>query len=141
MALSARLYVADKSTLARSHRPAVAAVLSPLYVTDAIATCAVVDLEVLFSARSPADYERLRSDQRAVRRLPVTEEVCERALDVQRTLSRTSRHRGASIPDLVIAACAEVHGATLLHYDADFELIAGVTGQAAQWVVPRGTVD
>ncbi|MBC8090796.1 MAG: PIN domain nuclease [Pseudonocardia sp.] len=141
MALTARLYLADKSALARFGRPEVASVLQPLFATDVITTCGMVDLEVLYSARSPDDYERLRADQRSLRRLFATEDMYERALDVQRTLARTSRHRGASIPDLIVAACAETNDATLLHYDADFDLIAGVTGQATQWVVPRGSID
>jgi predicted nucleic acid-binding protein len=44
------------------------------------------------------------------------------------------------IPDLVIAAAVESFGLTVLHYDADFEHIAEVTGQSHDWVVPRGTV-
>jgi predicted nucleic acid-binding protein len=43
-------------------------------------------------------------------------------------------------PDLLIAAVAERERVTLLHYDGDYDLIAQVTGQSAQWVVPRGTV-
>lgn len=139
--MTALLFLVDKSALARFARPSVAAVLQPLFITDAIGTCAMVDLEVQFSARSPRDYERLRADQRSLRRFAVTEEVCERALDVQRTLARTSRHRGVTIPDLVTAACAELNAATLLHYDADFDLVAEVTGQPVEWVVPRGSVD
>ena len=27
---------------------------------------------------------------------------------------------------------------TVLHYDSDYDLIADVTGQPVQWVVPRG---
>jgi len=45
-----------------------------------------------------------------------------------------------SIPDLLIAATAERHGATVLHNDKDYDLIAEVTGQPAEWVVPRGSV-
>jgi hypothetical protein len=29
---------------------------------------------------------------------------------------------------------------TVLHYDSDYDVIAAVTGQPMQWVVPRGTV-
>lgn len=141
MALNDQLYLVDKSALARARREPVAAVLQPLFVRDAVATCALIDLEVLFSARSPIEYERLRADQRTVQRLAVTEEVCERALDVQRSLARTSAHRGASLPDLIIAACAELNGATVLHYDSDFDLISGITGQRTTWVVPRGESD
>jgi len=46
----------------------------------------------------------------------------------------------AGVIDLLTAAVAEYHGAVLLHYDADFEHIAAVTGQAHKWIVPRGTI-
>ena len=46
----------------------------------------------------------------------------------------------SAFPDLLIAAVAERERVTLLHYDRDFDLIAHITGQAMQWVVPRGTV-
>lgn len=45
------------------------------------------------------------------------------------------------VPDLLIAAAAESLGLTVLHYDADFDRIAAVTGQSCEWVVPAGTVD
>jgi hypothetical protein len=40
-----------------------------------------------------------------------------------------------------VAATAEVRELTVLHYDADFELVARVTGQEQAWIVPRGTAD
>ena len=49
--------------------------------------------------------------------------------------------RGRKVPDLLIAAAAEGASLTLLHYDHDFELIARVTGQSCQWVVPPGSID
>jgi predicted nucleic acid-binding protein len=48
--------------------------------------------------------------------------------------------RGRKIPDLLIAAAAEELGVGVLHYDADFDLIASTTGQRCQWVVPAGSV-
>lgn len=45
-----------------------------------------------------------------------------------------------SIPDLLIAACAEIDGAVVLHYNVDYERIASVTDQPVEWVVPRGSV-
>lgn len=42
--------------------------------------------------------------------------------------------------DLVIAATAELNGATVLHYDVDYDRIAAVTGQPTEWVVPKGSV-
>lgn len=40
----------------------------------------------------------------------------------------------------MIAAAAERAGLTVLHYDADYHLIAEVTGQPVEWVVERGSV-
>jgi predicted nucleic acid-binding protein len=65
----------------------------------------------------------------------------DRALEAQARLAKHSQHHGIQFPDLIIAACAESAGLTVLHYDADYERIAEVTGQSVQWVVPRGTVD
>ena len=62
----------------------------------------------------------------------------DRAMDVQQLLARRGQHR-LPLPDLMIAATAEMHDATVLHYDHDYDLIAAVTGQPTRWVVPRGT--
>ena len=50
-------------------------------------------------------------------------------------------HRGVSPADLITAACAEIHGATPVHYDGDDERIGKVTGQPMRWLVPAGSVD
>lgn len=63
-----------------------------------------------------------------------------RAKAVQRALADRGL-KGRKVPDLIIAAAAELAGLTLLHYDLAFELIASVTGQRQQWIVPRGSVD
>jgi len=68
-------------------------------------------------------------------------EVWERALEVQTELARSGAHRGAALPDLLIAATAERHDVTVLHYDHEYDLIASVTGQPVSWVVPRGTAE
>ena len=51
------------------------------------------------------------------------------------------QHRGMRVPDLVLAAIADIEGLTILHDDADFDLVAAVTGQPTEWVVPRGSID
>ena len=132
-------FLADKSALARANEPAVGNRLLPLLQEGLVATCAVVDLEVLYSARSPADYKAVREERRAFPDVPITPAVMERALQVQGLLARGGRHR-VPIPDLIIAAAAESADLTVLHYDADYEQIAQVTGQKQQWVMPRGTL-
>jgi predicted nucleic acid-binding protein len=70
----------------------------------------------------------------------VTESAVERALEVQSLLANRAQHRSVPLPDLLIAACAEAARLTVLHYDADYERIAEISGQPVQWVVPRGSV-
>jgi predicted nucleic acid-binding protein len=69
-----------------------------------------------------------------------TAEHVQRARQVQRLLAFRSQ-RGRKVPDLLIAAAAEQERLVLLHYHSDFDLIAKVTGQGCQWVVPAGTID
>jgi predicted nucleic acid-binding protein len=134
-------YLADKSALTRSDtRPEVRGVIEPLLLAGRIATCGIVDLELLYSAPSPATYRDLAEVLRAMPRVPVTDGVVDRALEVQSLLASQSQHRSVPLPDLLVAACAEATGLTVLHYDSDYERIAKLTGQPMQWVVPRGSV-
>jgi predicted nucleic acid-binding protein len=48
--------------------------------------------------------------------------------------------RSVGLPDLLVAAVAEREHVTVLHYDADYDLVAEITGQPVRWVVPRGAV-
>lgn len=133
-------YLIDKSALARMPLPPVRARLEPIIESGEAATCAIVDLEVLYSARSYAEYQKIL-DRRALAyaSVPVTEDVMRRAIDVQRTLARRGHHR-IPIPDLIIAAAAESAKLIVLHYDADYDRIARATGQPMEWVVKRGSV-
>jgi predicted nucleic acid-binding protein len=131
----ARLSVllADKSALewARRDKRARAAFLS-LRTAHVIAACHVTALEICYSARNQADLEALLAGQRALEWLPVNEAVMDRALEVQRLLAAHSGsgngHR-RPIPDLIVAATAELHGAEVLHVGSDYDLIARVTDQ------------
>jgi predicted nucleic acid-binding protein len=114
--------------------------LSPLIEAGEVATCSIVDLEVLFSARNHHEHVQIRRRRAlAYPSIPITEDVLQRAIDVQEALARTGRHR-IPIPDLIIAAVAESAGLTVLHYDHDYDLIAEVTGQPTEWVVARGRI-
>jgi predicted nucleic acid-binding protein len=138
MGLTAR-YLVDKSVLARANHSAVDLLLRPLLEQGLGATCAIIDLEVLYSAQSHRDYEAIREERLAFEPAPIDEAVLQRALAVQRLLARRGHHRLA-IPDLIIAAAAEKCSLVVLHYDADFEVIAKVTKQPQRWIVPRGSI-
>ena len=53
-------------------------------------------------------------------------------------LARTIQHQ-IKVPDLLIAAIAQRHQLTVLHYDKDYDKISATTGQATQWIAPAGT--
>jgi len=94
----------------------------------------VTRLEVGFSARSGTD---LRA---ALRRPPLsampvehlTPAIEDRAIEVQLLLADRGQHRAPAIPDLLVAATAELAGLVVLHDDKDFTLISELTGQPAE---------
>jgi predicted nucleic acid-binding protein len=94
----------------------------------------VTRLEVGFSARS-ADDLRTSIDQPPLASMPteyMTPGIEARAVAVQLALADRSQHRAPSVPDLLIAATAELSQLTVLHVDKDFELIADMTGQPVE---------
>jgi predicted nucleic acid-binding protein len=91
----------------------------------------VTRLEVGYSARSGADL-RTGMRQPPLSAMPVeylTPAIEDRAVEVLVLLADRGQHRAPSIPDLIIAAIAELAGLTVLHVDKDFEIIASITGQ------------
>jgi predicted nucleic acid-binding protein len=134
-------FLADKSALTRREtRPDVREVLEPLLVAGEVASCGIVDLELLYSARDRTIYRATAEALRGMPRVSVNDACVERALEVQGMLAERSQHRAVPLPDLLVAACAEEAGLAVLHYDADFDRIAKLTGQRTQWIVPHGSV-
>jgi predicted nucleic acid-binding protein len=134
-------HLVDKSAWARLGKPAVAQVVLPLLSAGRLAVCGMTELEVLYSVRSAEEHRQVRLELRGLERLPTPDEVWGRAVDVHSALAKRGQHRAVAIPDLIIAAAAERHDISVLHYDRDFDVIAEITGQAVQWVVPSGTAD
>ncbi|MFJ1931368.1 MULTISPECIES: PIN domain nuclease [unclassified Kitasatospora] len=106
-----------------------------------LALCGAVELEIMHSARSKADADRIREGLRGFDWLTTPDEVWDRAIEVQALLTAAGNWRVLSVADLVIAATAERHSVTVLHYDGDYDMIAAVTGQPTEWVVQPGTAD
>ena len=133
-------YLGDKSALARVHQDDVMHRISALYLAGQIATCGMIDLELLYSARSGPDHQAIVLDRALLPRVPIDDGCFDRAIHVQGELADQGLHRSVGLEDLLIAASAEQAGLTVLHYDRDFDLIGEVTGQPMEWVVPAGTV-
>ena len=118
------------------------ALTAKLAAGQALCTCPLVDLELLHSARGPAEYDEWATTRaRAYPSLPLTPAAGARALQVQQLLARRGLHRSAKLPDLLIAAIAELAGAVVVHYDGDYDHISAVTGQPTEWIVTRASVD
>lgn len=130
----------DTSVLTRLHRPAVRDVIEPLTQNGELGRAGVCDLEIGYAARNAGEWDKLVGALGVFELVETTAAHVRRARQVQRLLA--DRHqRGRKIPDLLVAAAAEEHGLTVVHYDADFDRIAAVTGQTCCWVVPPGTID
>jgi len=134
-------YLADTSAFTRLDKPHVAAAIGPLIAEGKIALCAPVAFELGFSARGGADHDAIMSRIDAFESAPTTEGDHQRALDLQRLLAHQGHHRALSLVDALVAAVAATRNLTILHYDADFELVSSITGQPNQWVVELGSAD
>jgi predicted nucleic acid-binding protein len=134
-------YLVDKSVWARLTQPTMQAVVAPYVDRGLIGTCPIIDLEILYSTRNGEEHDHFRGQREAFEYFPMTDEIARRAIQVQGELAHRGQHRSVSIPDLIVAATAERFSLVVLHYDADYDRIAEVTGQPAEWVVPRGTAD
>lgn len=133
------IYLVDKSVLARRHLAPVNAVLRSRL--SALAICDATALEVGWSARDADHFAAMMRDLDEYLRLEVAEESWVTARRWQQILVSRGHHRGPGVADLVIAATARHHNATVLHYDADFDAIAAAAPDLrTEWVVPRGSV-
>jgi predicted nucleic acid-binding protein len=133
-------HLVDTSVLTRLHRREVAAVVEPLASAGRLGRATISDLEIGFSARNAREWDGLMVALEAFDAVEIDADHFERARQVQRTLADKGV-RGRKVPDLLIAAAAEARRIAVLHYDSDFDMIAGATGQPTEWVVPHGTID
>jgi predicted nucleic acid-binding protein len=132
-------YLADKSALVRVGLEG-AAWLTTEIMDGNVRRSSMTDLEVFFSATSHCALLEIIEERRAAFRLVDTHQKdWDRAAEVLVLLAENGKHRSVGIPDLLIAAVAERHGLTLVHYDSDFDHVAAVTQQPTRWLAPRGT--
>jgi predicted nucleic acid-binding protein len=129
-------WLIDKSALVRLGQSDDAMLWSSRIERGLISICTVTRLEIGYSARSAADLREITTTVPVAALLVeyFTPAVEERALEVQRLLAERGQHRAPSLPDLLIAATAELTNLIVLHRDKDFELIAAITGQTVEWL-------
>lgn len=130
-------WLIDKSALVRLGDSPDAETWATRIQRGLVAITTVTRLEMGYSARSVADFSR-SMDGPPVASMPIeylTPAIEDRAVEVQRLLAERGHHRAPSIPDLIIAATAELTGRTVLHLDKDFDVVAEVTRQPMERVV------
>jgi predicted nucleic acid-binding protein len=135
--------LADTSAWTTKHRDVtVAAEFDQRVTAREIATCNVVRLELLWTARDESDLRALRTDLESLDDVPINDDTWRRAADVMELLAAAGplHHRQVRMPDLLVAAAAELAGITVCHYDRDFELIAEITHQPVRAIAPLGSL-
>ena len=129
------LYLIDTSGLFRILQDKLRQAWSDQLAAGVIATCPVVELEFLYSARSLADrLEKQRLLHDLFGWVPMGEHTWDRAAEVQQLLTEAGQHHSAGPIDLLIAATAERERLVLLCDDHDFQTVAAVTGQPVKLV-------
>jgi predicted nucleic acid-binding protein len=132
------LFLLDKSAHELARRdPDARRTFETMAVTGVLATCAIVELEILYSARNPVDHRRLKTYLREqCVWLETSDDTLSAAVDLQEAMLTAGMHR-KPIPDLIIASVARDHDAVLVHHDRDFDDIATVAdGLRTRWIVP-----
>jgi hypothetical protein len=133
--VSPALYLIDTSGLFRILQSELRKAWSDYLAAGVIATCPVVELEFLFSARSLADrLEKQQLLRDLLAWVPMPDRAYERAAEIQQMLTEAGTHRSAGPVDLLIAATAERERLTVLCDDRDYQTIARVTGQPVKLV-------
>ncbi len=127
-------WLIDKSALVRLAASPDAAEWAGRIERGLVRITTVTRLEVGYSARSGPDL-RAGLQQPPLSSLPVeylTPAIEDRAVEILTLLADRGQHRAPSVPDLIIAATAELAGLTVLHLDKDFDVIADITGQPVE---------
>ena len=110
--MAGAIYLADTSVyVLQGRHPQVRRRFETLLIEGRLAACQMTALEYLNNAPDPKGYEILRGALRSQRWLDVTTEAMDRAMEVHRAMAKTSQHRHFRLPDLIIAATAELHQA------------------------------
>jgi predicted nucleic acid-binding protein len=132
--MSGSSWLIDKSALVRLGASPDAEQWASRIERGLVHICSVTLLEVGYSARTGQERARaLRTPPLSAMPLEYsTPAIEDRAIDVQGQLAERGQHRAPSIPELLIAATAEIGNRIVLHLDKDFELIAELTGQPTE---------
>ncbi|MFC4072348.1 PIN domain nuclease [Actinoplanes subglobosus] len=136
-------YLVDTSAFMRlSAQPQLQKAWNDQMAAGRLALCPLTELEILYTAQSMEHRRQLQETFAAFYVwVPISDRAIDRAADVQEDMTKQGMQRSAGAIDLLVAATAEEHRMTVLHYDRDFANVARVTGQSVEWIAEPGTVN
>ena len=136
------VFIGDTSAWTRAHERPVHRNWAAALRNRQIATCPIVNLELLHSTRTESEFDELAEDLAQLRDVPITSSVTNTALAAFRELAAAGSlfHRSVKLPDLLIAAAAADVSVGVLHYDAHFDRLARVLPFESRWIAPSGSL-
>jgi predicted nucleic acid-binding protein len=104
-----------------------------------LAVCLPFLLEAGYTAQTTRHHTELLEELLSLPYFSIDETVERRALGVHAQLARIGHHRIPPV-DVMIAAIAERHGAGVLHYDSDYDVLLEKTDLDfhSEWLMPAG---
>jgi predicted nucleic acid-binding protein len=137
-----KVLIADTSAWARASHPLVRDLWATALRGRQIATCSIVTLELLYSARDAGEFTIIESEQALLRNLPVAASAQRAAIGALRDLASDGpgQHR-VPLADALIAAAAQDAGVDVLHYDHHYERLAQALHFASVWIAPPGALE
>lgn len=135
-------FIVDTSAWARAARSPVRRRFGAALRSGQFATCAIVSLEFLHATRNGDEFDERMGLLAQLRDVPIGRSVTQAALGAYRELAHRHPlfHRSVAIPDVLIAAAAADVGLGVLHYDADYDVLAEVLPFESRWLAPRGSL-
>ena len=137
-----RVLIADTSAWARASHPLVRDLWVAALRGRQIATCSIVTLELLYSARDAREFTLVEADQALLRDIPVSASAQRAAIGALRVLTSDGpgQHR-VPLADALIAAAAQDLGLDVLHYDRHYDRLARALHFTSVWIAPPGALE
>ncbi len=137
-----RVLIADTSVRARASHPLVRDLWATALRGRQIATCSIVTLELLYSARDAGEFTTIEAEQALLRDVAVAASAQRAAIGALRNLASDGpgQHR-VPLADALIAAAAQEAGVDVLHYDHHYERLAQVLHFTSVWIAPPGALE
>jgi predicted nucleic acid-binding protein len=137
-----KVLIADTSARARASHQLVRDLWATALRGRQIATCSIVTLELLYSARDAEEFTTIEAEQALLRDVPVAASAQRAAIGALRDLASDGpgQHR-VPLADALIAAAAQEAGVDVLHYDHHYERLAQVLHFTSVWIAPPGALE